>query len=203
MRIILVHGMGRTPLSQMILGMRLRAAGLDVAYFGYSATFSSFDATVARLVERLRTIDGPYALVGHSLGCILIRVALPSLNPPPVACFFIAPPNRVPRAATRFARHRLFRALTGDSGSRLADAAFMNALPVPDMPTRIYAGTAGPREPFGGEANDGILAVSETKLDESCPVIEVPSLHTFIMNSRIVARDVIAALRKQTSNRIP
>lgn len=54
MRVILVHGMGRSPLSQMILGMRLRARGFAVSYFGYSATFSSFDATVARLVAKLR-----------------------------------------------------------------------------------------------------------------------------------------------------
>lgn len=195
--------MGRTPLSQMILGMRLRAAGFEVGYFSYSATLSSFDVTVRRLAERLQAIGGGYALAGHSLGCILIRAALRSLDHAPSACFFLAPPNRVPRAATLFARHRLFRALTGDSGSRLADPAFMDALPVPDMPTRIYAGTAGPREPFDGEANDGLVAVSETRLDARHPVIEVPSLHTFIMNSRIVANDIIAVLRTEESNATP
>src|SRR5258708_5747451 len=184
----------------MILGMRLRAAGFEVAYFGYSATFSSFDATVKRLVERLRAVGDRYALVGHSLGCILIRAALPSLDPAPAACFFLAPPNHAPRAATRFAGHRLFRALTGDSGSRLADPVFMDALPVPDVPTRIYAGTAGPGEPFDGDPNDGIVAVSETRLDERIPVIEVPSLHTFIMNSRIVAHDIIATLHTEPSD---
>jgi len=193
MRIILVHGMGRTPLSQMILGMRLHARGFAVSYFGYSATFSSFDDTVGRLVEKLRTIDAGYALAGHSLGAVLIRAALPHLDRLPVACFFLGPPSRVPVLALKFADHRLFRALTGDSGSRLADRAFFAHLPTPSVPTKIYAGTAGPlgllREP-----NDGVLTVDETRIGDDCPVVEVPLLHTFLMNSRVVADDIVATL---------
>jgi len=185
--------MGRSPVSQMILGMRLRARGFAVSYFGYSATFSSFDATVARLVARLRAIDEPYALAGHSLGTVLIRAALPQLEHLPVACFFLGPPSRVPRLATKFAHHRLFRALTGDSGTRLADPAFFAALPPPCVPTKIYAGTAGPLTLLD-EPNDGILTVDETRIGDDCPVVEVPRLHTFLMNSRVVADDIVATL---------
>lgn len=70
----------------------------------------------------------------------------------------------------------------------------MAALPIPSVPVRIYAGTSGPRgalSPFGNEPNDGILTVSETALG-AFPVIQVPALHTFIMNSRIVADDIVA-----------
>jgi hypothetical protein len=192
-RVILVHGMGRSPLSQLILGMRLRARGFAVSYFGYSATFSSFDATVARLLEKLRAIDEPYALAGHSLGAVLIRAALPHLEHLPVACFFLGPPSRVPKLATKFADHRLFRALTGDSGSRLADERFFAALPAPCVPTKIYAGTAGPRLHLD-EPNDGVVTVSETRINDDCPVIEVPAVHTFLMNSRFVADDIVATL---------
>jgi hypothetical protein len=185
--------MGRSPVSQLILGMRLRARGLAVSYFGYSATFASFDATVTRLVEKLRAIDGPYALAGHSLGAVLIRAALPRLEHLPLACFFLGPPSRVPRLATAFAHHRLFRTLTGDTGSRLADEAFFAALPPPCVPTRIYAGTGGPLALLG-EPNDGVLTVEETRIGSGCPVIEVPLLHTFLMNSRVVADDIVATL---------
>lgn len=185
--------MGRSPLSQLILGMRLRARGFAVSYFGYSATFSSFDATVARLVETLRAIHGDYALAGHSLGAVLIRAALPHLEHLPRACFFLGPPSRVPKLATRFADHRLFRALTGDSGSRLADAGFFSRLPAPCVPTKIYAGTSGPRALLD-EPNDGVLTVGETRIDDDCAVIEVPVLHTFLMNSRAIADDIVATL---------
>ncbi len=49
-------------------------------------------------------------------------------------------------------------------GQLLADEPFMLQLPMPPVSTRIYAGVGGPRAswlPFGTEANDGILSVSE------------------------------------------
>lgn len=124
---------------------------------------------------------------------MLIRAALPQLDHLPLACFFLGPPSRVPKLATKFASHRLFRALTGDSGTRHADAAFFDALPAPCVPTKIYAGTAGPRGILG-EPNDGVLTVDETRIGDGCPVIEVPLLHTFLMNSRVVANDIAATL---------
>lgn len=195
MKALLVHGMGRTPASQLLLAARLRHAGLPAHLFGYSA-LASWRATVARLVSRTLFVSSgrPYVLVGHSLGCVLIRAALPALAAnPPSACFFLAPPSTVCRAARRFSRQRLFRLLTGEVGQLLASEAFMSSLPVPAVPTRVYAGTIGPRgplSPFGDEPNDGILAVSETALT-GIPSIPVPALHTFIMNSRLVAGDIV------------
>lgn len=195
---VLVHGMGRTPASQLLLALRLRQRGIRVHLFGYS-TRASFEATVARLVDRVGETAGerPFALVGHSLGCVLIRAALPALLPRrPVACFFLAPPSTVCRAARFFGTSRLFRAVTGEMGARLADDAFMAALPVPSVPVTVYAGTAGPRgalSPFGDEKNDGLLSVAETALG-SFPVVEVPALHTFIMNSAFVANHVATSL---------
>lgn len=61
------------------------------------------------------------------------------------------------------------------------------------MPTRIYAGTAGPRLHLD-EPNDGVLTVDETRIHAECPVIEVPAVHTFLMNSRFVADDIVATL---------
>ncbi len=79
-------------------------------------------------------------------------------------------------------------------GQLLADPAFFADLPYPQVPTRVFAGTAGPRAawlPFEGEPNDGILAVEETKAHPDDEVIEVPALHTFIMNSRRVAEGIV------------
>ena len=196
MKASLVHGMGRTPASQLLLAVRLHQRGIRPHVFGYS-TLASFQATLDRLVARAPSVFGthPFILVGHSLGCVLIRAALPLLSPlTPAACFFLAPPSGVCRAARHFSRQRAFRLLTGDMGRLLADEAFMAGLPVPTVPSHIYAGTAGPRgllSPFGNEPNDGILAVSETALG-SIPVMQVPTLHTFIMNSRVVADDIAA-----------
>ena len=69
----------------------------------------------------------------------------------------------------------------------------METLPLPSVPTKIYAGIAGPRgrySPFGEEPNDGLLTVNETLLP-SVPMQTVPSLHTFIMNSKVVTQDIV------------
>lgn len=205
MDMVLVHGMGRTPLSMMRLRRRLRRAGHHPVLFGYSPTFESLQGATARLVKLIeQRVD--YALVGHSLGTVLIRTALGQLeNRAPGACFFLAPPMVACKAARFFSRFRLYRLLTGEMGQLLTDEPFMLQLPVPPVPTRIYAGVGGPRAswlPFGTEANDGILSVSEATGRYKAMTVEVPSLHTFIMNSRPVCDDMIRLLEalKQTAH---
>jgi thioesterase domain-containing protein len=77
MRLVLIQGMSRTPLSLALLGCRLSQLGNPVRYFGYAALHESFDQIVGRLVATIRaTADQhPYALIGHSLGGILARAA--------------------------------------------------------------------------------------------------------------------------------
>jgi hypothetical protein len=144
-----------------------------------------------------RAAGTDFVVIGHSLGTVLLRAALPRLARPPVACFLLAPPTQASLAARRFAPRRLYRLFTGEMGQKLASQPFMDALPLPVVPTRIYAGTGGPRGRhafFGSEPNDGVLAVRETRLAD-IPLQTVPSLHTFIMNSRAVAEDIAGFVR--------
>lgn len=192
---ILIHGMGRTPAAMSILAVRLRAANIRPHLFGYSVTFERWDECVQRYKNFIEKHVGAndYIIVGHSLGTVLTRVTLPKLTHKPAACFFLAPPARVPKVARTFAHRGLIRLFMGDVGKILADKKFMDSLPLPDVPTKIYAGVAGPRgrySPFGEEPNDGLLTVNETLLP-SVPLQTVPALHTFIMNSKIVTRDIV------------
>jgi pimeloyl-ACP methyl ester carboxylesterase len=197
MDVVLIHGMGRTPLSMLRLRRRLRRAGHRAILFGYSPTFESLDGATARLVRLIgRRVRSPrYALVGHSLGAVIIRNALGRLRDrAPTACCFLAPPMVACKAARFFSRFWLYRLLTGEMGQLLADSAFMQQLPLPAAPTRIYAGTGGPRAawlPFGMQPNDGILSVPEATGAFSGEVVEVPSIHTFIMHSKTVAADLV------------
>ncbi|MDY7546990.1 alpha/beta hydrolase [Glaciimonas sp. CA11.2] len=200
-RAILVHGMGRTPLSMLILAARLRAAGLRPALFGYSAAFERWDPCVKKLHHYLaRNVAGQrYIVIGHSLGCLLTLAALPDMVQQPEACFFLAPPMQASQMARTFSRWRLFKLMTGEIGQFLGQQDWTRQLPIPAVPTTIYAGSAGPRgrwSPFGGEANDGILTVSETQM-ANIPSIVVPSLHTTIMNSRRVCDDIVAKVNNK------
>jgi pimeloyl-ACP methyl ester carboxylesterase len=198
-RAILVHGMARTPVSMALLGTRLRRIGIEPSLFGYVAALERYATCRDRLARFIaqRAGNERFILIGHSLGTVLLRGALVQLSRPPAACFFIAPPTVACTLARRVAPHWPYRVLTGEMGQLLADARFMTALPLPQCPTWIYAGTAGPRGrifPVGDEPNDAILKVSETVLP-GIPTVEVRAQHTLIMNSRALARDLLERAR--------
>ena len=196
MDLILIHGMGRTSVSMMLLRRRLRQAGHNPILFGYYPTVEGLQRATTRLVKLIDRQVGArhYALVGHSLGTVIIRTALVHLeNRPPSACFFLAPPMVACKAAKFFSRIWLYKLLTGEMGRLLAVDAFMSSLPMPPVPTRIYAGVGGLRSswlPFGMEANDFILSVSEATGRFEADALKVPSSHTYIMNSRLVFEDM-------------
>jgi len=210
MRVFLVHGMGRSPASMFLLAWRLRQAGHQPSLFGYAVTIRSLD----EIVEQLRAhIAGrmeedvaakgeqdeplPYAVIGHSLGNLLTRMASPSL--PAGFCRFVqlAPPNQSPASARMLGDQPLFQLLTQDTGSKLIDEDFFAALPVPEVPTLILAGDGGPRQtflpPFRGEPNDGVLSVEETRLPGVAHLV-LPAIHTFIMNRRDTTRAILSFL---------
>lgn len=200
---VLVHGMGRTPLAMSLLAVRLRRAGIRPHLFGYSVTFERWDTCVRRyerfITHHVKT--NKYIIIGHSMGTVLTRSVLPYLVHQPAACFLLTPPAQACKAARYFAPKRWVKLLGGEMTQLLADSGFMESVPVPTVPTKIYAGTAGPRGrcfPFGDEPNDSVLAVREVMLPD-IPLQTVHILHTFIMNSREVAQDIIS-IAKTHSN---
>ena len=198
MQAFLVHGMGRSPRSLLLLAMRLERAGIHTSRFGYSVMQHDLAAIAARFTEHVRErANGPYAIIGHSLGNVIARLASPTLPAGLTKLAMLAPPNQPPRIATYFQTHPLYRALTKDAGQRLADRAFYDALPVPNVPTLVFAGTVGPRArwlPFGGAPSDGVVAVDETHLP-GAEHREVPVIHTLIMNDARVAIEIAKFLR--------
>jgi len=195
MNAILIHGMGRTPIAMSVLAARLRTSNIRPHLFGYSVTFERWDECIQRLekfiTKRIQTNE--YIMIGHSMGTVLTRATLPRLIHKPSACFFLAPPTRVCKAARKFTPYRLAKLLGGEMAQLLADQHFMESLPSTGVPTKIYAGTGGPRgrySPFGEEPNDGVLTVKETLLP-GVPIQTIPTIHPFIMNSKIVTQDIL------------
>lgn len=203
MRALLVHGMGRTPASMLVLARRLRQAGMTTAQFGYVPAVERYDRIVDRLVRRVSAIatDTDYIVIGHSLGGLLLRSALGMLDPAlpqPRHLFMLATPNHSPRLARRWHRNLAYRLFTGDAGQLLADAARVRAIPLPTVPYTIIAGTSGTRRPwssFQDEPNDWIVGLSEVRLREDDHIITVSLGHTFMMNYREVAAVVISRTR--------
>lgn len=198
---LLVHGMGRTPVSLSLLAARLRRAGLRTHLFGYAAALDTFDGIARRLAWRAGRLAGTrWVAVGHSLGGLLLRAAIERLTPEarPGRLVMLGTPNRGSLLARQFRRAWWFRLYNGDCGRLLGDPARVAALPPVRVPTRVIAGTLawpGGAARFGGEPSDGVVALSETRL-EGVEHVERRVQHTVMMHSAEVARLVLGAARE-------
>jgi hypothetical protein len=204
MRVLLIHGLARTPLSLLGLARDLRRAGHHTELVAYSGTLESYRTIVARVRRRFEVAarDGqPYAAVAHSLGGLVLRAALgdwPTEWSLPLHIVMLGTPNRLPRLARRFHRWWPYRLVNGECGQLLAEPKFFADLPQPAVPTTVIAGNRGwphALSLFGGDPNDGVVAVEETRLDSGAALIELPASHTFMMNNRLVravVREVLA-----------
>jgi len=172
--VVLVHGMGRSPVSMAPLEVSLRRAGYRVLNVGYSSTGPSV-AEIGQMlddvVDRAIAEEVPPRVhfVGHSLGTVAIRWLLAN-DPPgvPARAVLLAPPNRGSHSADRWAPWigwslRPIRELRTAGGTAVA-------LGTP--PRGEIAVIAGDR--------DGKVWVEETCLAGAAHAV-VPSRHTFIM----------------------
>ena len=200
MNLLLVHGLWRTPLSLLLLVRRLRGWGYGAEHFGYAAVAQGYDAIVSRLTVRLERLAsaGPYAVIGHSLGGVLLRSALSYLTgPQPQHLIMLGTPNRPPRLAQVLGVRWVYQRIMGECGVNLSSPLFYAGLPLPRVPYTIVAGTAGPRgrwSPFGDEPNDGVVAVSETRVRDDDQIVVLPVTHTFMMNNSRVHEVIRHAL---------
>jgi hypothetical protein len=200
MKILLIHGLSRTPLSLVGLEWYLQQTGWATEQFSYMAVSETFDRIVERLQMRLQALasQGSYGIVAHSLGGLLVRAAvgLSSIELPK-HIVMLGTPNQPPRLAPHAWQLPPFRWWTGQCGLNLTNPDFFASLPLIESTYTIVAGTGGPRgfwSPFGDELNDGIVALSETRLSPCDRIVQLPVIHTFMMNDPCVQKTVVQAL---------
>lgn len=199
MHVLFVHGMGRSPLSGWPLLRQLRRAGMQTRSFGYAVSLEDFARIRARLATRIEALaaEGDYLLIGHSLGGVLIRSALGCLPEGvggPRHVFLLGSPQQPSRIAVRLGSNPLFRLLTRDCGQLLGSAARMAEVGPVAARTTSVAGTRGlpwKRGPFGGEPNDGVVALSEVTAGWLIDQIQIPQVHALLPASRRVARIIL------------
>lgn len=187
--VVLVHGLGRTPVSMLPLEWMLERAGYRVLNWGYSSTCCGTVELGARLrhaVEEAAGDAGRVHFVGHSLGNILIRRVLAEgeLRIPTGRVVMLAPPNQGSRAADRLAGSLgwLLRPLP----ELRTGAARGAALAVPD---EVEVGVIAARY-------DGKVSVAESRLEGMDGHVVVPATHTFLMFRADVHRLVLGFLRE-------
>ncbi len=203
MNIMLIHGLGRTPLSMGGMADALREAGHTPVFFGYVSLLQTFDQIVMRLRDRLQSLftQGAYGIVSHSLGGVVTRAALAHADfPLPLHVVMLAPPNRSPRVGQLAGTLPPFRWFAGQSGHNLASLEFYQQLPVLSCPYTLIAGTAGitgPLSLFGEAVNDFVLSVEEVKMQPQDVPLQVPASHSFIMDDRRAQVMTVDAFSKE------
>ena len=162
MKILLIHGLSRTPLSLIALEHYLQQRGSKTELFGYLAFAETFDAIIERLRLRLQIIanQGSYCIVTHSLGALLARAVLgetPLKEPQHIV--MLGPPNQLPRLALSAWQLPPFRWWTGQCGFNLTNPTFFASLsnlfhpssaspsPLPPSPSPSALGCWAPPSP--------------------------------------------------------
>ena len=187
--VVLVHGMGRTPLSMLPLERRLEREGYVVLNWGYSSTccgVAELSARLRRAVEDHPAADGRVHFVSHSLGGILVRRVLAEDDLPFATgrVVMLAPPNQGSRAA-----------------DRLAPALGWLLRPLPEL--RTDAMRSASSLAVAAEVEVGVIAgrydakvsVAESWLEGMDGHVVVPATHGFLMLRGDVQRLVLQFLR--------
>jgi pimeloyl-ACP methyl ester carboxylesterase len=206
--VVLVHGLGRTPASMLLLQERLADAGYRVVNFGYPSRTEPLEA----LTDSLRSAvdhccpgpEGDVHFVTHSMGGVLVRILLAEQAEPfEGRVVMLSPPNQGSEIVDAFSDSPLLRSVLGPAGLRLGtdSTGVASELPPVNFSLGIITGDRS-LNPIGSwlipGPDDGKVGVDNARVEGADAFLVVPATHTFIMNRSDVAEQVVHFLRHGT-----
>lgn len=195
-RVLLLHGLWMRPASLLLLGRRLREAGFEPEFIGYSTVRGGPARAIPDFVRA--AVQGPCHVVAHSLGGLVALTALerhPELPVQRVVC--LGSPLCGSAAAEGVARLPIAGRALGRSRRLLRRGCRPWA-------GRAQVGMVAGSLPFGlGQflghfdgPSDGTVAVAETRLEGLADHLVVRTSHTGLVLSANVARQVATFLHE-------
>jgi len=205
--VILLHGLGRTPLSMVPLQIALERAGYRTVNQGYPSRSESIEMRAAAHVAEALTKcdlppDAPVYFVAHSLGGILVRQYLQDRDVPPGSrMVMLGPPNQGSELVDQFGADAWFQVL-GPAARQLGttDDGLLSRLEPVDLEIGVIAGTRASLDSIilesGGlpEPHDGRVSLTSAQLEEMRDFLAVNQSHTLLLVEHKVIRQVIAFL---------
>ena len=190
--VVLLHGLGRTRASLLLLERVLIRAGYHVVNRSYPSRSASIEELAAKAVgETLAEVEqarsGAIHFVTHSMGGILLRAWFRDAKPTrPGRAVMLAPPYRGSEVINTMKEWGLAETL-GPAGAALAAGPDGAPARLPDPPLE-FGVIAGDRSvsPLMSALipgrDDGKVSVASTMASGAADHIVLPVTHTFLMN---------------------
>lgn len=205
--VILLHGLGRSASSMDSLGTEIQRANaiqaVALEYASSRASITDHAMALREVVEGLPK-DVDISFVGHSMGNIVVRHAIgdwlrfeDEVTLSRVKhVVMLGPPNQGASIARQLAKVGLFEWITGPGGMELGKGweDLESQLATPHCPFGIVAGNLPPSlltNPLVDGQGDFVVSVEETRLQGAADFLEVPRLHSFLMDDPVVQQAVI------------
>ncbi|MGL5804442.1 MAG: esterase/lipase family protein [Xenococcaceae cyanobacterium] len=203
--VILLHGLGRTRLSMLLLQNKLTNKGYRVWNCSYPSTRKSIEElsfVVGKAVRECQNAGSTSIhFVTHSLGGILVRKYFQdNFIPEAKRVVMLCPPNHGSEVVDRYKKSWWFQAATGMAGQQLGTNkdSLPNQLQAIALEVGIIAGTKSSDpwfSPLFSGINDGKVSVTSAELPEMKDFLLVQYGHTLMMNSNEVIDQVCAFLK--------
>lgn len=211
--IVLLHGLMRSASSMEELEESLsKTLEVPIINFEYASTRDSIGEHAAALRELIAGLPGDTRLsfVGHSMGNIVIRHAIGDWQRADDRgtlqriehVVMLGPPNQGAAIARQLSKSRVFGWVTGQAGMELGPqwSEFEDKLAVPPCPFGIVAGHLPEstfQNPLVDGASDFVVRVDEAHLAGEADFLEVPCLHSFLMDEPEVQQAVANFMQYQ------
>lgn len=210
-QVILIHGLGRSRQAMWRLARYCQRAGFVTHSLSYPTLFRELSNCQDKLFSQLQRVTAAPQLakthfICHSMGGLMLRSYLETepgraLLPKLGQVVMLGTPNQGTQIVDCLSRYPWFAKL-GEATRYLgtgvtAEHVWRTTLPEPPFRAGIIAGSKGLNitDQFFGEANDGLVPVSSTKLSNMADFITVPCSHGLLRYHSQVCRQSVHFIR--------
>lgn len=210
--VILLHGIGLSKWSMILIKLKLKRAGYNPINITYPSTKLSLDHTANWLNEKYLTptfweTASKVHFVTHSMGGLVARRYLNKyrnvLNPEKIGrVVMLGPPNQGSEIADFMLHFPPYTWIFGPAGQELTTKEQSQNKDTAFFETGIVAGTAGWLYPLSTlmikGAHDGRVAVESTKLPNMKDHIVFNASHTMMIHQKKIHEQILSFLKDGT-----